>query len=101
MHGVRTRMSRTRAYPPDWMTADEAAYMLMISPSTFRDYVARKILPDGVLIAGSRRWSRARLNEVLEQRLEQPLNAPGDDEIADAIKGWGHGKKANAQRGIA
>jgi hypothetical protein len=90
---------RHRPYPPDWLSAEEAAYLLTVAESTFRDYVARGLLPKGILIGGSRRWSRHKLNSTLETLEETTLNADG--ELAAAIQGIGNGAKAKVQRNAA
>lgn len=81
-----------RAYPPDWLDASEAAYLLSMAESTFRDYVARGILPAGVALGGKRLWSRSRLNEALDG-LANPKERP----VADAIKGLRDGQDKKAR----
>jgi hypothetical protein len=71
----------------------------MISESTFRDYVARGVLPRGVMIGGPRRWSRTKLNAALENLEERTLN--GETEMASAIRSMGNGTKAKIQRDAA
>jgi hypothetical protein len=82
----------SRLYPPDWLDAAEAAYLLSLAESTFRDYVARGILPAGALIGGKRLWSRARLNEALDG-----LASPAERPVSEAIRGMRHGQDKKAR----
>jgi hypothetical protein len=82
----------TRLYPPDWLDAAEAAYLLSLGESTFRDYVARGILPAGALVGGKRLWSRARLNEALDG-----LATPKERPVAEAIRGMRNGQEKKAR----
>jgi hypothetical protein len=47
-----------RYYPPEWCSAETMAYLLDIGASTFRSYVSRGILPEGIVRGGSVRWHR-------------------------------------------
>lgn len=90
-------MNGNRLYPPDWLDADGAAYLLSMAESTFRDYVDRKILPEGVKIGGKRLWSRASLNDALEKLANPALTGP----IDQAIRGLIDGEKAKGRRRAA
>lgn len=87
----------TRPYPPDWLDEDAAAYLLCLPPSTFREYVAAGILPQGAKIGKHRRWSRDALNASLASLL-----APAKDAgIGAALKGLVDGQKAKGGRHAA
>lgn len=66
----------SRFYPPDWLDADEAAYLLCLPVSSFRQYVNEGVLPKGVTIGKHRRWSRAMLHDALAAR---GVALPGSD----------------------
>ena len=51
-------MSANRSYPPELCSAETMAFLLDMSPSTFRDLVKAGILPDGVKRQGTVRWHR-------------------------------------------
>jgi predicted DNA-binding transcriptional regulator AlpA len=90
-------MSGTRPYPPDWLDNDAAAYMLSMAPSTFRDFVARGILPEGIKIGGKRLWSRTSINDALEKLANPALISPIDKAIGELIDG----EKAKGRRHAA
>lgn len=64
---------------PDFCRDETMATLLDIPVSTFREYVGRGVLPDGIKIGKHRLWSRSRVYEALER-----MNAPGAD-TADPI----------------
>lgn len=86
-------MIPARPYPPDWLDEDGAAYLLTLPPSTFRDYVAAGIIPQGIKIGRHRRWAREALNAALAM-LAQP---EADSSIAAALRGLAHGQKAKGR----
>jgi len=75
-------MTLSRAYPPDWLDDEAAAYVLCLPISTFREYVAAGILPEGVKIGRHRRWSREALNTALAQ-----IAAPTNNGVGSALRG--------------
>ena len=91
-------MSEGRPYPPDWLSASDAAYLLSIGESTFRDYVRQGILPAGIMIIGSRRWSRKSLNAALDLLQEQVSDA---DPFFAGLRGENHGAKEKGKRDVA
>jgi len=86
-----------RPYPPDWVDEAGAAYLFSMGASTFRDYVSRGMLPQGIKIGGKRLWSRASINEALEKLSNPVLSSPVDK----AIKGLIDGEKAKGRRHAA
>jgi len=90
-------MTRDRPYPPDWVDDDGAAYLLSMAPSTFRDFVGRGLLPEGVKIGGKRLWSRLSINEALEKLANPALTSPADIAVREAI----NGQKAKGRRHAA
>ena len=66
----------SRSYPPDWLDDGEAAYLLSLPVSSFRQYVSEGVLPKGVTIGKHRRWSRAMLHDALAAR---GVALPGSD----------------------
>lgn len=87
----------SRPYPPDWLDEASAAYLFSMGASTFRDYVSRGMLPEGIKIGGKRLWSRASINEALEKLANPALISPVDN----AIKGLIDGEKAKGRRHAA
>lgn len=87
----------TRPYPPDWLDADEAAYLLCLPVSTFHEYVAGGLLPEGAKIGKHRRWSRDALNASLASL----LGPAKDSGIGAALRGVAHGQKAKGGRHAA
>lgn len=81
-----------RLYPPDFCDEDTMAYLVGLAPSTFREYVAAKIIPDAVPIGNKRRWHRASVVEALAGRAETVANPRPD--IFGAARGDGQTKKA-------
>lgn len=63
-----------RPYPPDWCDEETAAYLLSISTSGLRRYVAAGMLPEGALIGNRRLWSREQLNNAMSTFCPQPLD---------------------------
>jgi predicted DNA-binding transcriptional regulator AlpA len=78
-------MPRERLYPPDWVDDEEAAYLLSMGASTFRDYVSRGYFPSGVKIGGKRLWSRISLNESLERLASPEVPTAVSKAVADLI----------------
>lgn len=91
-------MSRPLPYPPIW--ADEAtmAALLCLGESTFRAYVARGLLPEGVLIGSSRRWKVEAVSKALD-RLQE--GGSDGDPISKRIKGMFNGQKKEGNRDAA
>ncbi|MBA3752659.1 MAG: hypothetical protein H0X01_00590 [Nitrospira sp.] len=87
----------TRPYPPDWLDDLGAAYLLCLPVSTFREYVAAGVLPEGVKIGKHRRWARDRLNATLAT-LADPAK---DDGPGAALRGIAHGQKEKGRRHAA
>lgn len=87
----------TRPYPPDWLDAEEAAYLLSLPVSTFHEYVAGGLLPVGIKIGKHRRWARDALNASLAS-----MAAPAkDSSIGAALRGLADGQKAKGGRDAA
>lgn len=86
-------MTSHRPYPPDWLDDDGAAYLLCLPVSTFREYVAAGVLPDGVKIGKHRRWARDTLNASLASLLDRDK----DTGIGAALRGLAHGQKAKGR----
>jgi predicted DNA-binding transcriptional regulator AlpA len=83
---------------PDWCSEVTMAALLDMAPSTFRDYVARGLLPKGIKVGGSRRWSRASVNDALERLTVQSNDG---DPIMAAIRGDANGPAQGSQRDAA
>lgn len=45
-----------RPFPPEYVSAETAAYLLDLSRSTFDDYVRRHLLPQSVTVGAMPRW---------------------------------------------
>lgn len=86
-----------RPYPPDWIDDLGAAYLLCLPVSTFREYVAAGVLPEGVKIGKHRRWSRDTLNASLASL----TGSPKADDISAALRGITHGQKEKGGRHAA
>ena len=56
---------RTRAYPPDFVDAEELAYRLSCSKSTVSSYVARGLLPKPTRIGDLVRWRWATVEKFI------------------------------------
>jgi predicted DNA-binding transcriptional regulator AlpA len=62
-------MTKERAYPPDWVTADTLAYLIECSRKSIDEWVKSGILPRPVRISGtSLRWRRADVDDWLQER---------------------------------
>ena len=68
-----------RAYPPDFVDADELAYRLSCSKTTVSSYVARGLLPKPMRIGDLVRWRWATVDRYVSA-LEN-----GTDSHADAV----------------
>lgn len=91
-------MKQPPAFPPIY--ADEAtmAYLLCMGESTFRSYVSRGLLPQGILIGSSRRW---KVDDVVKA-LDRLGNAgPDENPASKALKDYINGKKAKGERDAA
>lgn len=85
-------------YPPIY--ADEAtmAALLCMGESTFRSYVSRGLLPEGILIGSCRRWKV----ETVMKALDRPTNAgPDENPASKALRDYVNGKKAKGERDAA
>ncbi|MFE7953488.1 helix-turn-helix domain-containing protein [Streptomyces sp. NPDC057426] len=71
-------------HPDDLLTADEAAAILGINPSTIRAYAVQGYLPAGTTVYGARLWPRREVNERRD-------NPPG--------QGRGGGRRAGEPQG--
>ena len=85
-------------YTPLWATAREAARLICMAESTFRDHVASGLLPQGVLIGGKRLYRVADIDEALANLL--PSEKDGDP-VMDRIGRAGHGQAKRAGRHAA
>ncbi len=90
-------MTHPRPYPPDWLDADGASYLLCLPVSTFHEYVAAGVLPEGARIGKHRRWSRESLNAALASRASPDKDAG----IGAALRGLADGQKAKGGRHAA
>jgi hypothetical protein len=83
-------MRQPLPYPPIY--ADEAtmAALLCMGESTFRDYVRRKLLPEGVLIGSCRRWKVETVSKALDLLT---ADAPDADPVVREMKGYLDGQK--------
>lgn len=86
-----------RPYPPDWVDDTGAAYLLCLPVSTFREYVAGGVLPEGVKIGKHRRWSRDSLNASLASMLDKGK----DTTIGAALRDLADGEKSKGRRHAA
>lgn len=75
-------MTPSRLYPPDWLDDEAAAYLLSLPVSTFREYVAAGLLPEGIKIGRHRRWGREALGAALAQ-----IGNKADNGIGAALAG--------------
>lgn len=91
-------MGDSRPYPPDWVDEAGAAYLFSMGASTFRDYVSRGMLPQGIKIGGKRLWSRTSINEALENLANPALTGPA---VRPEIQGVIDGAKAKGRRHAA
>lgn len=90
-----------RPYPPDWLSAESAAYALDIGMSTLYALIRAKRLPQGVKIGGNVRWCRETLLAAMDRIAEGGFDeidqaddeAVNDDEIMGAARG--NGTQAN------
>lgn len=90
-------MTPSRSYPPDWLDDEAAAYLLCLPVSTFREYVAAGLLPEGVKIGRHRRWAREALNSALAQ-----IGAPANNGVGSALRGMAQdGPKKTGRRDAA
>ena len=93
-------MTNFRPYPPDWCDEETAAYLLSISTSSLRRYVAEGLLPKGVVLRGVTRWSRQQINDAMDrlnQKSLEPNPVPGnDDHLRERIRKRIHGEKEAA-----
>jgi len=71
------------------------AALLCMGSSTFRDYVKRGLLPEGVMIGNLRRWKVAAVLDVLDA-LRQ--NSDVDDPYLKALRGPSDGQKPSGRR---
>jgi predicted DNA-binding transcriptional regulator AlpA len=62
---MKTFSHRARAYPPDFVDADELAYRLSCSKSTISSYVARGLLPKPTRIGDLVRWRWATVEKFI------------------------------------
>jgi predicted DNA-binding transcriptional regulator AlpA len=67
------------------------AALLCMGASTFRNYVQRGILPDGVLIGTLRRWKVDEVSEVLDAL--KGSSSHSEDPYLRALRGENHGQK--------
>lgn len=86
-----------RPYPPDWLDDGEAAYLLTLPASTFHDYVAAGVLPEGVKIGKHRRWSRQQLNQALADMMKPAA----DSRIGEKLRGMANGAAKKDHRETA
>ena len=91
-------MIPSRSYAPDWLDDEAAAYLLCLPVSTFREYVAAGILPEGVKIGRHRRWGREALNVALAQIGVPASNGGAGMALRDMAQ---HGQNKKRQRDAA
>jgi len=56
---------RERHYPPEYISKATRAYLLDCGDRTIDDYVARGVIPKGILIGTLRRWHWPSVREML------------------------------------
>lgn len=66
------------------------AALLCLGESTFRSYVSRGIIPEGVLIGACRRWKVEDVSKALDRLTS---NAPDADPVVREMKGYLDGQK--------
>jgi hypothetical protein len=75
------------------------AALLCMGESTFRDYVKRGILPEGILIGSLRRWKVAGVSEALDRL--QHSDSDTADPFLRALRIGNHGATTNGRRHAA
>jgi predicted DNA-binding transcriptional regulator AlpA len=65
---VTRKRDMCRPYPPQFVSAETAAYLLDISRTTFDDYVRRGILPKSIDVGSLPRWSWNELEAFIHAR---------------------------------
>lgn len=78
---------RPLPFPPDYCDEETMSYLLDMAPSTFREYVSRGILPQGIRIGHRRRWRRREVYEVVEALQNAPAPKGKGDAIMEAFRG--------------
>lgn len=83
----------TRAYPPEWCSAGDMAYLIGLSVSTFLAHVDAGTLPKGWKFGGKRLWNRRAVLDRVDELAGTGSNTPPPGNILEAARG----QKAKAQ----
>jgi hypothetical protein len=83
---------------PDWCREETMAALLDLPCSTFREYVGKGWLPEGVKLGRHRLWNREQVNAALAKMQQGELNG---DAVMEAIAGMGHHGKKKSARHVA